>query len=145
MIRLGYTSLSVPASVYDYEVATRDLRLRRRTPVLGGYDPTDYEEHRLWATAEDGERIPISFVCRRGATADGKAPGDILFVHAGIAPGVAVDRFLAQPRLAHHSSHWAWMREPLMSRVVPAAVREVACMCCKTDGQDAAMRGSMVP
>jgi oligopeptidase B len=74
VIRLGYTSLSVPASVYDYEVATRDLRLLRRTPVLGGYDPADYEEHRLWATAVDGERIPISFVSRRGATADGPVP-----------------------------------------------------------------------
>ena len=35
--------------------------------MLGGYDPADYEEHRLWATAEDGERVPISIVCRRGA------------------------------------------------------------------------------
>jgi len=74
VIRLGYTSMSVPASIYDYEVVTRDLQLLRRTPVLGGYDSADYEEHRLWATAEDGERIPISFVSRRGATADGPVP-----------------------------------------------------------------------
>lgn len=65
-IRLGYTTMAVPASVYDYDVRTRDLALRRRTPVLGGYDPDAYEEHRLWATAEDGERIPISIVARRG-------------------------------------------------------------------------------
>lgn len=74
VIRLGYTSLSVPASIYDYEVATRDLQLLRRAPVLGGYDPTDYEEHRFWASADDGERVPVSFVCRRGATADGPIP-----------------------------------------------------------------------
>ena len=74
VVRLGYTSLSVPASIYDYEVAARDLRLLRRAPVLGGYDPADYEEHRLWALAEDGERVPISFVCLRGATADGPIP-----------------------------------------------------------------------
>ena len=50
LVRLGYTTMAVPASVYDYDVAGRTLALRRRTPVLGGYDPADYEEHRLWAT-----------------------------------------------------------------------------------------------
>jgi oligopeptidase B len=74
VVRLGFTSLTVPASIYDYEVATRDLRLLRRTPVLGGYDPADYEEHRFWATAGDGERVPMSFVCRRGALDDGPIP-----------------------------------------------------------------------
>lgn len=67
VVRLGYTTMAVPASVYDYDVRSRELTLLRRTPVLGGYDPADYEEHRLWATAEDGERIPISIVAKRGA------------------------------------------------------------------------------
>jgi oligopeptidase B len=66
-VRLGYTTMAVPASVYDYDVRTRGLTLLKQTPVLGGYDPTDYEEHRLWATAEDGERVPISIVVRRDA------------------------------------------------------------------------------
>ncbi|MQW76392.1 prolyl oligopeptidase family serine peptidase [Nocardioides sp. dk4132] len=70
VVRLGYTTMAVPPSVYDYDVRTRELHLLRRTPVLGGYDPADYEEHRLWATAEDGERIPISIVCRIGARED---------------------------------------------------------------------------
>ena len=74
VVRLGFTSLSVPASVYDYDVAARELTLLRRTPVLGGFDPADYEERRLWATAEDGERVPISFVCRRGALEAGPIP-----------------------------------------------------------------------
>ena len=74
VVRLGYASMTVPASIYDYDVDARELTLLRRTPVLGGYDPADYEEHRLWATADDGERVPISFVCRRGATAGGPIP-----------------------------------------------------------------------
>jgi oligopeptidase B len=69
-VRLGYTTMAVPSSIYDYDVRTRELTLLRRAPVLGGYDPDDYEEHRLWATAEDGERVPISIVCRRGARED---------------------------------------------------------------------------
>ena len=68
VVRLGYTSMAVPSSVYDYDVRSRELTLLRQAPVLGGYDPEDYEEHRLWATADDGERVPISIVARRGRT-----------------------------------------------------------------------------
>ena len=68
VVRLGYTTMAVPSSVYDYDVRSRELTLLRRTPVLGGYDAADYEEHRLWATAEDGTTIPISIVARRGRT-----------------------------------------------------------------------------
>jgi oligopeptidase B len=74
-VRLGYTTMAVPASVYDYDVRTRRLTLLKQTPVLGGYDPADYEEHRLWATAEDGERVPISIVARRGAREAEPDPG----------------------------------------------------------------------
>ncbi|GAB2878681.1 S9 family peptidase [Nocardioides pacificus] len=73
-VRLGYTTMAVPPSVYDYDVRDRSLNLLRRTPVLGGYDPADYEEHRLWAEAEDGARVPISLVCRRGAREQGPVP-----------------------------------------------------------------------
>ncbi len=71
-VRLGYTTMAVPPSVYDLDVPTGELHLRRRTPVLGGYDPADYEEHRLWATSADGEQVPISLVRRRGH--DGPTP-----------------------------------------------------------------------
>ena len=66
VVRLSYTSLTVPSSVYDYDVRSRGLTLRKQQPVRG-HDPAAYEEHRLWATAEDGARVPISLVCRRGA------------------------------------------------------------------------------
>lgn len=66
LVRLGYTTMAIPASVYDYDVRSRELTLLRRSPVLGDYDPADYEEHRLWANADDGARVPISIVCRRG-------------------------------------------------------------------------------
>jgi oligopeptidase B len=68
VVRLGYTTMAVPPSVYDYDVRSRSLTLLRRSPVLGGYDPADYEEHRLWAVAHDGERVPISIVARKGRT-----------------------------------------------------------------------------
>ncbi|MGE5827466.1 MAG: S9 family peptidase [Micromonosporaceae bacterium] len=73
-LRLGYASLVTPDSVYDYDLRTRELLLRKQKPVLGGYDPAAYEQHREWALAPDGTRVPISLICRRGTPRDGSAP-----------------------------------------------------------------------
>ena len=74
MVRLSYQSMVTPGSVYDYDIAADELRLRKRTPVLGGYRPEDYEQHREWAVAADGTRVPISIMHRKGVAADGTAP-----------------------------------------------------------------------
>ncbi|MFE0151568.1 S9 family peptidase [Nonomuraea sp. NPDC059007] len=66
-LRLAYTSMITPPSVYDYDLATHELILLKQRPVLGGYDPGDYEQVREWATAEDGTRVPISIVKRKDA------------------------------------------------------------------------------
>ncbi|MGW4423321.1 S9 family peptidase [Streptosporangium sp. NPDC004631] len=65
-LRLGYTSMVTPPSVYDYDLRTRELILLKRKAVLGGYDPDDYQQFREWATASDGTRVPISIVVRKG-------------------------------------------------------------------------------
>ncbi|GII18904.1 S9 family peptidase [Planomonospora parontospora] len=65
-LRIGYTSMITPPSVYDYDLASRELILLKRKPVLGGYDPADYEQFREWATAPDGTRVPISIAVRKG-------------------------------------------------------------------------------
>jgi oligopeptidase B len=72
--RFRYQSLVTPGSVFDYDVLTRALQLRKRTEVLGGYDPTRYRAERLHATAPDGVRIPISLVRPAGAPLDGSSP-----------------------------------------------------------------------
>jgi oligopeptidase B len=79
LLRLGYGSLVTPDSVYDCDMATGELTLLKRFPVLplpGGaeYRPADYEQYREWATASDGTRIPISLVCRKGTPRDGSSP-----------------------------------------------------------------------
>jgi len=74
VVRVGGGSFVTPGSVYDYVVADDRLVLRRQAPVLGGYDPADYEQHRTWATADDGTRVPVSIVCRRDTPRDGSAP-----------------------------------------------------------------------
>lgn len=73
LLRFNYASLTTPQSTCDYDVGTRALTLKKRQPVLGGYDPDQYESAREWATADDGVRIPISLVWRRGTPRDGSA------------------------------------------------------------------------
>lgn len=95
IVRVSYTSLTVPSSVYDYDVRSRELTLRKQQPVRG-HDPAAYEEHRLWAEAEDGERVPISLVCRADARGlDGDQPIPFLLYGYGayeisIDPGFSV-------------------------------------------------------
>ncbi len=75
VLRLHYTSLVVPDSVYDADLITGELRLLKRKPVLGGYDPDAYEQVREWAVADDGTRVPISVLCRKGTPARRQRPG----------------------------------------------------------------------
>jgi oligopeptidase B len=63
-LRLGYGSFVTPSTVYDYVVATGELRMRKQQPVLGEFDRELFVQRREWATAADGTRIPISLVYR---------------------------------------------------------------------------------
>ncbi|MEV0298867.1 S9 family peptidase [Nocardia sp. NPDC050710] len=65
-LRIGLTSFITPMQVFDYVPATGELLLRKEQPVLGGYDANDYEQHRDWAVAADGTRVPISLVWKKG-------------------------------------------------------------------------------
>ena len=64
-LRLGYGSFVTPGTVYELDLATRELVLRKQAVVLGGYSPADYGQERAWATASDGTRVPISLVWKR--------------------------------------------------------------------------------
>lgn len=74
-LQVVYESLVTPRTVLDYDLATREFTLLKRRPVLGGYDPQQYEQRREWATAADGTQVPISMVMPRGTARDGTAPG----------------------------------------------------------------------
>ncbi len=74
IFRYRYQSLVTPGSVYDYDCTTGKSTLKKRTEVLGGYDPTQYVSERIYATATDGARIPISLVYKKGLQRDGHNP-----------------------------------------------------------------------
>jgi oligopeptidase B len=77
--RYNYQSFVTPSSVYDYDVATGRSTLLKRQEVLGGYDATQYASERLWATARDGTKVPVSIVYKKGFPRDGHGP---LFLYA---------------------------------------------------------------
>ncbi len=78
--RFTYESYLTPPSVFDYNVQTRERVLRKKQPVLGGYNPDLYEARHLYATAADGTQIPISLVYRKDRAGGGAAskPGALL-------------------------------------------------------------------
>lgn len=72
--RFRYESLATPDSVFDYDVRSKARSLVKQIEVLGEYDPSEYQSERLWATAHDGTRVPVSVVYKRGTPRDGSAP-----------------------------------------------------------------------
>jgi oligopeptidase B len=73
-IRFGYSSLTTPSQVWDYDMASRARNLRKTQEVPSGHDPADYVTRRIFAMADDGAQIPISLIHRRDALDAGPAP-----------------------------------------------------------------------
>ena len=73
-LRYVYTSMTTPVSVYDYNLETKAKKLMKQQEIIGGYNAADYTTERLYATAKDGTKIPISIVYKKGLEKDGKAP-----------------------------------------------------------------------
>ncbi|KQO06448.1 protease 2 [Agreia sp. Leaf244] len=94
-VRLGYTSFVTPSTVFDYSVTDGSMTLLKRQSVQGDYDPLDYEQERVWATADDGARIPVSIV-RRRIDEHGMPRPTLLYGYgsyeASIDPGFSVPR-----------------------------------------------------
>jgi oligopeptidase B len=74
VFRYIYTSMTTPVSTYDYDMVTKNKKLMKQQEVVGGYHKEDYVTERIFATAEDGTKVPISLVYKKGLQKDGTAP-----------------------------------------------------------------------
>ena len=74
LLRYRYSSLTVPNSTFEYNMRTREKTLLKQDEVVGGHNPDDYQAERLWATARDGVRIPISMVYRKDTKRSANTP-----------------------------------------------------------------------
>ncbi len=95
-LRYGYTSLTTPSSVFDYDMSSRAKTLLKEQEVIGGYDKTNYVTERLWAKAKDGSKIPISLVYKKGFKKDGQQP---LLLYAYGSYGASMDASFSSARL----------------------------------------------
>jgi oligopeptidase B len=98
ILRYGYQSLTTPSSVIDFNMKTKTKEIKKEQEVLGGkFDKNNYEEKRIWATAQDGVKVPISIIHRKGVKLDGKNP---LLQYAYGSYGYAMDCTFSTSRLS---------------------------------------------
>jgi oligopeptidase B len=73
-LRFTYTSLVTPNSVIDYDMRAGSWQMKKQDEIAGGYDPTRFGSERIYATAADGTRVPISLVYKKGIVRNGSNP-----------------------------------------------------------------------
>ena len=97
VLRYGYSSLTTPASTYDFNMSTKDRKLMKQQEIVGGHDPNQYNSERLYATATDGTLVPISLVYKKGTPLDGSAP-TLLYAYGSY--GATMDAGFSSARLS---------------------------------------------
>jgi len=96
-LRLDYSSMVTPRTVFDYRVAAAELVTRKVQAIPSGYDPTQYVTERIEATARDGTRVPVSLLYKRGHKRDGSQP---LHVYGYGSYGIAMPPSFSSVRLS---------------------------------------------
>ena len=97
ILRFSYSSLVTPTSTYDYNMNSGERTLLKQSEVVGGYDPKQYMSKRMYATARDGNTIPISIVYR--SDKKDTQPQNLLLYGYG-AYGNTIDPFFSSSRLS---------------------------------------------
>ncbi|WP_426485720.1 S9 family peptidase [Flavobacterium sp. 2] len=98
ILRYSYQSLATPSSVIDFNMKTKTKEILKEQQVLGGkFDKENYIEERVWATARDGVKVPISMIYRKGLEKNGKNP---LLLYAYGSYGITMDTYFSSTRLS---------------------------------------------
>ena len=97
ILQYSYTSLITPFSTYDYNMSTRVKKLMKQQEVVGGYNANDYATERLYVTAKDGTKVPLSIVYKKGFKKDGNAP---LLLYGYGSYGYSMDASFTSTRLS---------------------------------------------
>ena len=98
ILRYAYQSMITPSSVIDFNMKTKEKTVLKEQEVLGGkFDKNNYTEERIWATASDGTKVPISMVYRKGMKKDGSNP---FLLYAYGSYGASMDPYFSTARLS---------------------------------------------
>jgi oligopeptidase B len=96
-VRYNYSSMITPNSTYEFDLASRKSTLVKQQEIPSGHDKNNYETTRVWATARDGVKVPVSLVMKKGTRLDGKAP---LFLYAYGSYGASMTPNFSTARLS---------------------------------------------
>lgn len=105
VLRYGFTSLTTPNSVYDYDMATKTRNLLKQQEVLGGYNPAEYVSERLYVPSHDGVMVPVSLVYKKGLQKNGKNP---LVLYGYGSYGASMDVYFSSARLSLLDRGFVW-------------------------------------
>ncbi len=97
IVRYGYSSLTTPASTYDFDMITHERKLLKQQEIVGGHNPENYISERLYAIATDGARVPISLVYKKDTPLNGSAP---LLLYGYGSYGLSMDPGFSSSRLS---------------------------------------------
>jgi len=97
ILRVGFTSMTTPSTVYDYNMGSRSLDMMKQQEVIGDFDPNDYESERLMIEARDGVKVPVSIVYKKGFKKDGSQP---FLLYAYGSYGYSIDPYFSSVRLS---------------------------------------------
>ena len=97
ILRMAYTSLTTPSSVYDFDMNTKSKELLKQQEVVGDFNAEDYTSERIFVEARDGAKVPVSIVYKKGTAIDGTAP---LLLYAYGSYGYSMDPYFSSSRLS---------------------------------------------
>ena len=97
LLRYGYTSLKTPNSIFDYDITEHKKTLLKQQEVVGGYNPDDYVTERIYATARDGAKVPVSIVFKKGFQKNGQQP---LLLYGYGSYGYSIESVFRSSRLS---------------------------------------------
>ena len=104
-LRYIYTSMTTPASVYQYDMIEQTAELLKRQEIVGGFEPSDYVTERLMAPADDGVMVPISLVYKKGLVKNGDNP---LVLYGYGSYGNSMDAYFSIARLSLLDRGFVW-------------------------------------
>jgi oligopeptidase B len=98
ILRFGYNSLVSPASIFDYQMITKEKILLKQQEVVGGYDSSAYHSERIWAKTQDNVKVPISLVYKKELF-KGNSENPVLLYSYG-SYGFSMDAYFSSTRLS---------------------------------------------
>lgn len=97
-VRYGYTSLTTPHSTIDFDMNTGEKTVQKQQEIVGGYDALEYQSKRIWATAEDGTKIPMSIVYKKSLLRTNGPQPTLLYGYGSY--GITIDPSFSSVRLS---------------------------------------------